>query len=80
MSEILTYRVVRGTTQWEVRRDGHDGALADFERKEAAIAWAESEARKIGMGRVVVEDGAGAVEREQDFIDAAVRDELHLPR
>ncbi len=78
MTEILTYRITFVANRWAVSRDGR-GVLADFAHKDHATAWAEAEAGKIGMGRVVIENADGRVESESDHIDAAVRDELHLP-
>ena len=79
MTEILTNRVVPRGDRWEVGRDGHDGVLADFATKDEAVRWAQSEAGKIGMGRLVIADADGGVESQRDFLDDAVREELHLP-
>ncbi|HYE06826.1 MAG TPA: DUF2188 domain-containing protein [Planctomycetota bacterium] len=78
MTEILTYRIAFQNGRWTVSRDGR-GVLADFAHKDHAVAWTEAEAGKIGMGRVVIEGSDGRVESESDHLDAAVRDELHLP-
>ncbi len=78
MTEILTYRIAHESGRWAVSRDGR-GVLADFADKAHAVAWAEAEAGKIGMGRLVVQAEDGHVERESEHLDAAVRDELHLP-
>ncbi len=79
MTEILTYRIALQNGRWAVSRDGR-GVLADFADKAHAVAWTEAEAGKIGMGRVVIEGADGRIERESEHLDAAVREELHLPR
>lgn len=63
MSEPLIYHVEPAAGLWVVVRETHPEPLADFQDREAALAFARSESDKIGLAEIVIHALDGSVLR-----------------